>query len=138
LFRYNCLGVGIRIRIGSQHRIWTNTALRWLRIHAARSGVWQSALNFRILTVAIRSTGILFVTISSLNTADCHNLRYTFVPVSLHFMAKACPPISQLVFVLPLKERGHYYMCYTYVTVFVRNAANLAHILPKASRTTFT
>jgi hypothetical protein len=36
------------------------------------------------------------------------------------------------------KERGHYYMCYTYVTVFVRNAANLAHILPKASRTTFT
>jgi hypothetical protein len=29
-------------------------------------------------------------------------------------------------------------MCYTYVTVFVRNAANLAHILPKASRTTFT
>jgi hypothetical protein len=36
------------------------------------------------------------------------------------------------------KERGHYCMCYTYVTVFVRYAANLAHILPKASRTTFT
>jgi hypothetical protein len=35
-------------------------------------------------------------------------------------------------------ERGHYYMCYTYVTVVVRNAANLAHKLPKASRTTFT
>jgi hypothetical protein len=29
-------------------------------------------------------------------------------------------------------------MCYTYVTVFVRNAANLVHILPKASRTTLT
>jgi hypothetical protein len=37
-----------------------------------------------------------------------------------------------------VKERGYYYMCYTYVTVFVRNAANLAHILPEASRTTFT
>jgi hypothetical protein len=44
---------------------------------------------------------------------------------------------SLLEFTKP-KERGHYYMCYTYVTVFVRNAANLAHILPKASRTTFT
>jgi hypothetical protein len=27
------------------------------------------------------------------------------------------------------KERGHYCMCYTYVTVFVRNAANLAPVL---------
>jgi hypothetical protein len=31
-----------------------------------------------------------------------------------------------------LERRGD--MCYTYVTVFVRNAANLAHILPKASK----
>jgi hypothetical protein len=36
------------------------------------------------------------------------------------------------------KEGGHYCMCYMYVTVFVRNAANLSQILPKASRTTFT
>jgi hypothetical protein len=26
------------------------------------------------------------------------------------------------------KERGHYCMCYMYVTVFVRNAANLSHM----------
>jgi hypothetical protein len=36
------------------------------------------------------------------------------------------------------KERGHYCTSYTFVTVLVRNAANLAHILPKASRTTLT
>jgi hypothetical protein len=29
------------------------------------------------------------------------------------------------------KERGHYYICYTYVTVFIRNAANLTHLLIK-------
>jgi hypothetical protein len=29
------------------------------------------------------------------------------------------------------KERGHYCMRYTYVTVFIRNAANLTHLLTK-------
>jgi hypothetical protein len=28
-----------------------------------------------------------------------------------------------------LKERGHYYICYMYVTVFIRNAANLTHLI---------
>jgi hypothetical protein len=36
------------------------------------------------------------------------------------------------------KETGHLWPYYIYMTVFIRNAANLAHILPKASRTTFT
>jgi hypothetical protein len=54
--------------------------------------------------------------------------------------ARAKKRVANLVdfFSKKAKERGHYYMCYTYVTVFIRNAANLAHILPKASRTTFT
>jgi hypothetical protein len=41
-------------------------------------GLWQSALKFRLLTVAIRATDILFVAIRGLNAADCHNPRYTF------------------------------------------------------------
>jgi hypothetical protein len=38
------------------------------------------------------------------------------------------------------KETGHLWLYYIYMTVFIRNAANLAHIpvLPKTSRTTFT
>jgi hypothetical protein len=36
------------------------------------------------------------------------------------------------------KETGHLWTYYIYMTVFIRNAANLAHILPKTSRTTFT
>jgi hypothetical protein len=36
------------------------------------------------------------------------------------------------------KETGHLWPYYIYMTVFIRNAANLAHILLKASRTTFT
>jgi hypothetical protein len=36
------------------------------------------------------------------------------------------------------KETGHLWPYYIYMTVFIRNAANMAHILPKASRTTFT
>jgi hypothetical protein len=36
------------------------------------------------------------------------------------------------------KETGHLWPYYTYMAVFIRNAANLAHILPKTSRTTFT
>jgi hypothetical protein len=35
-------------------------------LHAARSDLWQSALKFRLLTVGIRSTGILFVAIRSI------------------------------------------------------------------------
>jgi hypothetical protein len=41
-------------------------------------------------------------------------------------------------FVARSKETGHLWPYYIYMTVFIRNAANLAHILPKASRTTFT
>jgi hypothetical protein len=52
--------------------------LRWQRKPAARSGLWQSALKFRLLTLAIRSTIILFVAIRDLNTADCHTLQHTF------------------------------------------------------------
>jgi hypothetical protein len=36
------------------------------------------------------------------------------------------------------KETGHLWPYYIYTTVFIRNAANLAQILPKISRTTFT
>jgi hypothetical protein len=36
------------------------------------------------------------------------------------------------------KETGHLWPYYIYMTVFIRNAANLAHILPNTSRTTFT
>jgi hypothetical protein len=32
------------------------------------------------------------------------------------------------------KERGHYCMSYTYVTVFIRNAANLTHLLTKGPK----
>jgi hypothetical protein len=45
---------------------------------AVRSSLWQSALKFILLSVAIRATVILFVTIRSLNAADCHNPRRTF------------------------------------------------------------
>jgi hypothetical protein len=38
----------------------------------------QSALKFRLLSVAMRSTVILIVAIRGLNTADGHNPRYTF------------------------------------------------------------
>jgi hypothetical protein len=39
---------------------------------------WQSALKFRILAVAIRGTNIFFLAIRGINTAVCHNPRYTF------------------------------------------------------------
>jgi hypothetical protein len=39
---------------------------------------WQSALKFRILAVAIRDTNIFFLAIRGINTAVCHNPRYTF------------------------------------------------------------
>jgi hypothetical protein len=38
---------------------------------------------------------------------------------------------GQIVF---LKETGHLWLYYIYMTVFIRNAAKLAHILPKASK----
>jgi hypothetical protein len=44
------------------------SALRLPGIHAVRPGLWQSALKFRLLTVAIRG----------LNAVDCHNPRHTF------------------------------------------------------------
>jgi hypothetical protein len=58
---------------------WTaDSALRLPGIHAVRSNLWQSALKFILLSVAIRVTVILFVAILSLNAADCHNPRRTF------------------------------------------------------------
>jgi hypothetical protein len=39
---------------------------------------WQSALKFRLLAVAIRGTNIFLLAIRGLNTANCHNPRYTF------------------------------------------------------------
>jgi hypothetical protein len=50
---------------------------RWQSIYAARSGLCQSVLKFRLLTVAFRSAVILFVAILGLNTADWHNLQHT-------------------------------------------------------------
>jgi hypothetical protein len=37
-----------------------------------------------------------------------------------------------------IKETGHLWPYYIYMTVLIRNAANLAYTLLKASRTTFT
>jgi hypothetical protein len=54
------------------------TALRLPGIHAVRSGLWQSALKFRLLALAIRKMVILFLAIRVLNGADCHNLQHTF------------------------------------------------------------
>jgi hypothetical protein len=41
-------------------------------------GLWQSALKFRLLTVAIRDADIFLVAILGDQTADCHSPRYTF------------------------------------------------------------
>jgi hypothetical protein len=61
------------------------TALKWTADCQAprsgcqvRSGLWQSALKFRLLTVAICATVILFLAIRGLNAADCHNPRHKF------------------------------------------------------------
>jgi hypothetical protein len=61
------------------------TALKWLRIAKFRaqvavvkSSLWQSALKFILLSVAIRATVILFLAIRVLNAADCHNPQHTF------------------------------------------------------------
>jgi hypothetical protein len=49
-----------------------------------------------------------------------------------------CCANKKSIHVLASKETGHLWLYYIYMTVFIRNAANLAHILPKTSRTTFT
>jgi hypothetical protein len=61
------------------------TALKWTAdCQVPRSGcvvkssLWQSALKFILLSVAIRATVILFLAIHVLNAADCHNPRHTF------------------------------------------------------------
>jgi hypothetical protein len=48
------------------------------RITAEGSGLWHSALQFRLLSLAMRSTAILYVSIHGLNSAVCHAPRYTF------------------------------------------------------------
>jgi hypothetical protein len=64
--------------IAAQQTALKWTALRLPGIHAVRSSLWQSALKFVLLSVAIRATVILFVEIRSLNAADCNNPRRTF------------------------------------------------------------
>jgi hypothetical protein len=48
------------------------------QVAAVKSSLYQSALKFILLSVAIRATVILFMAISILNSADCHNPRHTF------------------------------------------------------------
>jgi hypothetical protein len=48
------------------------------QVAAVKSSLWQSALKFILMSVAIRATVILFLAIHVLNTADCHNPRHTF------------------------------------------------------------
>jgi hypothetical protein len=63
-----------------------SSALSLPGIHAVRSGLWQSAIKFRVFTVAFRATVILFLAIRGLNAADCHNRespclkRHIFLP----------------------------------------------------------
>jgi hypothetical protein len=49
-----------------------------------------------------------------------------------------CVPITVHNIVAVSEETGHLWAYYIYMAVFIRNAANLTHILPKTSRTTFT
>jgi hypothetical protein len=48
------------------------------QVAAVKSSLWQSALKFILLSVAIRATVVLFLAIRVLNAADCHNPRHTF------------------------------------------------------------
>jgi hypothetical protein len=55
------------------------TALKWTAdakfrtlVAAVKSSLWQSALKIILLSVAIRTTDILFLAIHVLNAADCH------------------------------------------------------------------
>jgi hypothetical protein len=48
------------------------------QVAAVKSSLWQSALKFILLSVAIRATVILFLAIRVLTAADCHNPRHTF------------------------------------------------------------
>jgi hypothetical protein len=61
------------------------TDLKWTAdCQIPRSGcrgqvnLWQSAIKFILLSVAIRVTVILFLAIHVLNPADCHNPWHTF------------------------------------------------------------
>jgi hypothetical protein len=48
------------------------------QVAAVKSSLWQSALKFILLSVAIHTTVILFLAIRILNAANCHNPRHTF------------------------------------------------------------
>jgi hypothetical protein len=48
------------------------------QVAAVKSSLWQSALKFILMSVAIRATVILFLAIRVLNAAGCHNPRHTF------------------------------------------------------------
>jgi hypothetical protein len=48
------------------------------QVAAVKSSLWQSALKFMLLSVAICATVILFLAIRVLNAVDCHNPRHGF------------------------------------------------------------
>jgi hypothetical protein len=59
-------------------------------IHAVRSSLWQSAVKFILLSVAIRAMVILFVAISSLN-AVIATIRGTHLSVECGIRLKSRP-----------------------------------------------
>jgi hypothetical protein len=63
-----------------------SSTLRLPGIHAVRSRLWQSALKLILLSVAIRSTVILFVTIHGVHLSA--ELSKTLNSISCHFTSR--------------------------------------------------